>query len=188
MPRAKIVQRIVRKVKSWVLVPLGHHALAGVERAAVEFGIFPFGKHEHRADGAELAAKLTNTAELIKLIEGLLSQLDAELPDPDVYDISSRDAQFATTLAAAAEQLLELSPPNAAPEAPESRARPTETAPSGWPDRRQDGGASRAPQRQARMSAHRSSRSGPRKARHHPDRWSSMGSCAMDAHNARGRS
>lgn len=66
--------------------------------------------------GAELAAKLTSAADLTRLIEGLLSQLEPEPPDPDADDSSSRDAQYATPLAAAAEQLLELSPLNAAPE------------------------------------------------------------------------
>ncbi len=67
--------------------------------------------------GADLVAKLTAAADLTKLIGGLLSQLQPEPPDPDADDSSSRDAQYATTLATAAEQLLELSPPNAAPEA-----------------------------------------------------------------------
>lgn len=67
--------------------------------------------------GADLAAKLATAADLTKLIDGLLSQLEPEPPDPDADDSSSRDAQYMTTLAAAAEQLLELSPPNAAPQA-----------------------------------------------------------------------
>ncbi len=66
--------------------------------------------------GADLAAKLATAAELTQLIDGLLSQLEPEPPDPDADDSSSRDAQYATTLATAAERLLELSPPNAAPE------------------------------------------------------------------------
>lgn len=68
-------------------------------------------------NGADLAAKLTSAADLIRLIEGLLSQLEPEPHDPDADDSSSRDAQYATTLGAAAEQLLNLSPPNVAPEA-----------------------------------------------------------------------
>lgn len=67
--------------------------------------------------GAELVAKLTSATDLTKLIVGLLSQLETEPYDPDADDGSSRDAQYATTLATAAEQLLKLSPPNAAPEA-----------------------------------------------------------------------
>lgn len=68
-------------------------------------------------NGDNLAAKLATAADLTQLIDGLLSQLEPEPPDPDADDSSSRDAQYATTLATAAEQLLELSPPNAAPEA-----------------------------------------------------------------------
>ncbi|MFT3821846.1 MAG: hypothetical protein QM750_30205 [Rubrivivax sp.] len=67
--------------------------------------------------GAELTAKLTSTADLTRLIEGLLSQLEPEPHDPDADDSSSRGAQYATTLATAAEQLLELSPLNGAPAA-----------------------------------------------------------------------
>lgn len=68
-------------------------------------------------NGAALAARLKSVADLIRLIEGLLTHLGAEPHDPDSDDDSSRDAQYATTLAAAAERLLELSPPNVAPEA-----------------------------------------------------------------------
>ena len=69
--------------------------------------------------GANLAAKLATAADLAQLIDGLLSQLELEPepPDPDADDSSTRDAQYATTLSTAAEQLLELSPPNVAPEA-----------------------------------------------------------------------
>lgn len=67
--------------------------------------------------GADLTAKLATAADLTKLIDGLLSQLGPEPPDPDADDNSSLDAQYKTTLATAAEQLLELSPPNAAPQA-----------------------------------------------------------------------
>lgn len=67
--------------------------------------------------GADLTAKLTSTADLTRLIEGLLSQLELEPHDPDADDRSSRGAQYATTLATAAEQLLELSPLNGAPAA-----------------------------------------------------------------------
>jgi len=67
--------------------------------------------------GPDLTARLATAADLTKLIEGLLRHLDPVPPDPDADDSSSRDAQYATTLAAAAEQLLELSPPHAAPEA-----------------------------------------------------------------------
>lgn len=68
-------------------------------------------------NGADLVAKLTSTADLTRLIEGLLSQLELEPYDPDADDDSSRDAQYATTLGAAAKRLLDLSPPNVAPEA-----------------------------------------------------------------------
>lgn len=67
--------------------------------------------------GAELTAKLTSTADLTRLIEGLLSQLEPEPNDPDADDSSSRGAQYATTLVTAAEQLLERSPLNVAPAA-----------------------------------------------------------------------
>ena len=66
-------------------------------------------------NGAELAAKLTTTADLTLLIKGLMSQLEAKPYDPEADESSSRDAQYAATLATAAEQLLELSPPNVAP-------------------------------------------------------------------------
>lgn len=68
-------------------------------------------------NGAELAARLKSAADLNRLIEGLLGHLGTEPHDPVADDSSSRDAQYATTLAAAAEQLLELSPPNVAPDA-----------------------------------------------------------------------
>lgn len=68
-------------------------------------------------NGATLAARLKRSADLVRLIEGLLAHLGAEPHDPDSDDDSSRDAQYATTLAAAAEQLLATSPPNVAPEA-----------------------------------------------------------------------
>ena len=68
-------------------------------------------------NGAELAASLKSTAELTRFIEGLLVHLEAEPHDPDSDDDSSRDAQYATTLASAAQRLLELSPPNVAPDA-----------------------------------------------------------------------
>lgn len=66
-------------------------------------------------NGAELAERLQDPADLTRLIEGLLSHLGAEPYDPDSDDDSSRDAQYAATLGAAAEQLLELSPPYVAP-------------------------------------------------------------------------
>jgi len=68
-------------------------------------------------NGAELAARPRSAADLTRLIEGLLGHLGAEPHDPDTDDDSSRDAQYATTLAGAAEKLLELSPPNVAPDA-----------------------------------------------------------------------
>ncbi len=68
-------------------------------------------------NGDNLAATVTNAADLTRLIEGLLSQLEQEPHDPDADDSSSRDAQYAATLGAAAEQLLDLSPPNVAPQA-----------------------------------------------------------------------
>ncbi len=66
-------------------------------------------------NGAKSAARLQSVADLTRLIEGLLSHLEAEPHDPDSDDGSSKDAQYATTLAAAAEHLLELSPPSVAP-------------------------------------------------------------------------
>lgn len=67
-------------------------------------------------NGAELAAKLTSAADLTRLIEGLLNHLEPESPDPDADDILSRDSQYATTLAAAAVNLLAQSPLNVAPD------------------------------------------------------------------------
>jgi hypothetical protein len=68
-------------------------------------------------NGAELAARLRGAADLTQLIEGLLGHLGAEPHDPDTDDDSSRGAQYATTLAGASEQLLELSSPNVAQDA-----------------------------------------------------------------------
>ncbi|CQR38251.1 conserved hypothetical protein [Thiomonas arsenitoxydans] len=68
-------------------------------------------------NGVALVSRLKNTADLVRLIEGLLAHLEAEPHDLDSDDDSSRDAQYATTLAAAAARLLDLSPPNIAPEA-----------------------------------------------------------------------
>jgi hypothetical protein len=85
--------------------------LAGVQLGDGEGGGFNLDWH-----GADLAAKLATAAELTQLIKGLLSQLEPEPHDHDADDSSSRDAQYATTLATAAERLLELSTPNAAPE------------------------------------------------------------------------
>lgn len=65
--------------------------------------------------GADLVVKLTSASDLTRLIEGLLSQLEHEPYDPDADENSLRSAQYATTLATAAEQLLNLSPPNVAP-------------------------------------------------------------------------
>ena len=67
--------------------------------------------------GAELAARLIAVTDLTRLIEGLLGHLGSRSLDPKTVDDSSRDEQYATTLAGAAEQLLELSPPNVAPDA-----------------------------------------------------------------------
>lgn len=67
--------------------------------------------------GAELVGKLTSAADLTALLKGLLSQLESDSHDPDDDDSSSRDTQYATTLLAAAEHLLDLSPPNVAPDA-----------------------------------------------------------------------
>lgn len=66
-------------------------------------------------NGSDLAAKLTSAADLTRLIEGLLNQLEQEPHDPDADDSSSREVQYAATLGAAAQQLLDLSPPNIAP-------------------------------------------------------------------------
>jgi len=68
-------------------------------------------------NGAQLAVKLTGAADLTRLIEGLLVQMEPEAPNPDADDSSSRNAQYATTLAAAAKHLLDLSPQNVAPDA-----------------------------------------------------------------------
>lgn len=86
--------------------------LAVVQLGYGEGGGFNLDRH-----GAELAAKLTSAADLTRLIEGLLSQLESEPHDPDADDSSSRDAQYATTLATAAEQLLARSPLDGAPTA-----------------------------------------------------------------------
>lgn len=85
--------------------------------AAVQLGDGEGGGFNLDWHGADLAARLATAADLTKLINGLLSQLEQESPNPNADESSLRDAQYATTLAAAAAQLLELSPLNAAPEA-----------------------------------------------------------------------
>jgi hypothetical protein len=65
-------------------------------------------------NGAKLVEPLTSTAELTRLIEGLLAQLEAQPHGPNTEVPSSKDEQYATLLAAA-KRLLELSAPAAAP-------------------------------------------------------------------------
>ena len=59
--------------------------------------------------GKTLVNRLGTTAELDRLIAGLLKQL-AQQPTPDISDFSSPEAQYAPALAAAALRSLELSP------------------------------------------------------------------------------
>ena len=68
-------------------------------------------------NGAELVERLTSAADLTRLIEGFLRQLEAEPCDASADEPSPKDKQYATPLAAAAKRLLELSAPSAAPAA-----------------------------------------------------------------------
>ncbi len=67
-------------------------------------------------NGTDLATKLTSAVELTQLIVGLLGQLGPETDDSHADESSSRSAQYAPMLGKAAELLLELSPPNIAPD------------------------------------------------------------------------
>ena len=67
--------------------------------------------------GDKLSARLKSAADLTRLIEGLLSHLRAETPNPDLEVKSLRETQYATMLLEAADRLLKLSPLNDAPNA-----------------------------------------------------------------------
>lgn len=66
-------------------------------------------------NGAKLVEPLKSAAELTRLTEGLLAQLEAQPHGPDADVPSPKDEQYATPLAAAAKRLLELSAPTSAP-------------------------------------------------------------------------
>lgn len=83
--------------------------LAGVQLGDAEGGGFRLDW-----DGAKLVERLTNIADLTRLIEGLLQQLETE-PPADIGKETPRGLQYATTLGAAAWRLLDLSPVNVAP-------------------------------------------------------------------------
>lgn len=68
-------------------------------------------------NGAKLVERLTSAADLTRLIEGLLRQLEAEPRSAGADEPSPKDEQYFTPLAAAAQRLLDLSAPNAAPAA-----------------------------------------------------------------------
>jgi hypothetical protein len=83
--------------------------------AVVRLGDDDGGGFDLEWNGAKLIEPLTSAAELTRLIEGLLAQLEAQPQGPDAEVPSSRDEQYSTVLAAAAKRLLELSAPTAAP-------------------------------------------------------------------------
>ncbi|BAN22474.1 hypothetical protein [Caballeronia insecticola] len=85
--------------------------LAIVQIGDAEGGGFNFEWH-----GAELVERLSSAADLTRLIEGLLKQLEAG-PQPDIGERSPRDEQYAPALGAAARCLLDVSPPHLAPNA-----------------------------------------------------------------------
>ncbi|RBB35784.1 hypothetical protein DPV79_27625 [Burkholderia reimsis] len=85
--------------------------LAVVQLGDAEGGGFNFAWH-----GAELVERLSNAADLTRLIEGLLEQLEAD-PQPNIGARSPRDEQYAPALGVAAQRLLEMSPPHLAPNA-----------------------------------------------------------------------
>ena len=66
-------------------------------------------------NGAQLVERLTSAAELTRLIDGLLRQLEGEPRGADADEGSAKDEQYATTLATAAQRLLERSAPSVAP-------------------------------------------------------------------------
>lgn len=86
--------------------------LANIQLGRSEGGGFSMDWH-----GAALVARLQSTADLARLIEGLLAQLEAVPQAPERYENLSLDGQYAAALEAAADHLLELSPPNIAPKA-----------------------------------------------------------------------
>lgn len=67
-------------------------------------------------EGAKLVERLMSAADLTRLIDGLLQQLEAE-PQVGIGERSSRDEQYATALSVAAQRLLDLSPANVSPTA-----------------------------------------------------------------------
>ena len=66
-------------------------------------------------NGAELVERLTSVADLKRLIDGLLRQLEAEPRGAGADEGSAKEEHYATTLATAAHRLLELSAPSVAP-------------------------------------------------------------------------
>ncbi len=68
-------------------------------------------------NGEKLVEPLTGAADLTRMIQGLLRQLEAQPRSTNHDEPSPMDEQYATPLAAAAKRLLELSAPTSAPEA-----------------------------------------------------------------------
>ena len=64
-------------------------------------------------NGTKLVERLKSAADLTRLIDGLLQQLEAE-PQASIGGGSPRDEQYAPVLGAAAQRLMDLSPPTAA--------------------------------------------------------------------------
>jgi len=68
-------------------------------------------------NGTKLVERLASTADLTRLIEGLLRQLEAEPNSAGADELSPKDEQYAAPLAAAAQRLLDLYAPSVGPSA-----------------------------------------------------------------------
>jgi len=84
--------------------------------AVVQLGDSEGGGFRFDGSGAKLVERLTSAADLTRLIDGLLQQLEAE-PPTGIGERSPRDEQYAPVLGVAAQRLMDLSPPNVAPTA-----------------------------------------------------------------------
>ncbi|MGF6658212.1 hypothetical protein OKW34_008802 [Paraburkholderia youngii] len=92
---------------------IGVHDLLAI-LAVIHLGDAEGGGFRFDWNGEKLVERLTSAADLTRLIEGLLQQLEAE-PQAGIGERSRRDEQYAEALGAAARRLLDLSPANLAP-------------------------------------------------------------------------
>ena len=106
----------------WEAVESLFPRLIGVEELLAILAVIRLGDDEGGGfnldwNGAKLVERVTSTADLTRLIEGLLRQLGSEPRGAGADEPSPKDEQYATPLAAAAQRLLERSAASAAPEA-----------------------------------------------------------------------